>query len=411
MNKTINIFGGGTVNYVRSHLAIAAPSYGSTARTLGILCKEYMPDMDVAMHLTRMADHNSFMETSNDVLLRAIQVRDEPTSKVIFFTTAVADFEGQINGISSGKFAQRMQSRAGRAIMDLTPSSKIIGTFRKGDTGRKDLFLVGFKATTGASPKEQYIAGLNMLKESSANLVFANDAITLNNMIICPEESVYAETMNRHDALAELIYMTKMRSHLTFTRSTVIDSTPINWKSLLVPDSLRTVVDWCIEQGAYRKFRGVTAGHFAVKIDNKNFLTSRRKQDFNDLENVGLVLVTTDSPDSVIAYGSKPSVGGQSQRIVFADHPDEDCVVHFHCPLLPGSNVPTVSQKEFECGSHECGRNTSQGLKKFGNLKAVYLDNHGPNIVFNRSTDPVEVIRFIDDNFDLTAKSGGYEVA
>ena len=128
------------------------------------------------------------------------------------------------------------------------------------------------------------------------------------------------------------------------------------------------------------------------------------------MKKVGLVKVKTDGPDSVIAYGSKPSVGGQSQRIVFTDHPGTDCIVHFHCEKKASSSVPTVSQREYECGSHECGRNTSRGLARFGNLQAVYLDQHGPNIVFGRDTDPKEVIDFIEANFDLETKTGGYQV-
>jgi hypothetical protein len=138
-------------------------------------------------------------------------------------------------------------------------------------------------------------------------------------------------------------------------------------------------------------------------------LTSIRKTNFNDIEKNGLVKIETDGPDRVIAYGAKPSVGGQSQRIVFAEHPDCDCILHFHCPLRPDSRdkVPTVSQREYECGSHQCGQNTSNGLAKFGNLYAVYLDNHGPNIVFNKDIDPMEVISFIEENFDLEDKTGG----
>ena len=67
-----------------------------------------------------------------------------------------------------------------------------------------------------------------------------------------------------------------------------------------------------------------------------------------------------------------------------------------------------MSQREYECGSHECGQNTSRGLRRFGNLSAVYLQEHGPNVVFHRSTDPQEVIKFIEDNFDLGGKTGGY---
>jgi hypothetical protein len=43
-------------------------------------------------------------------------------------------------------------------------------------------------------------------------------------------------------------------------------------------------------------------------------------------------------------------------------------------------------------------------------MLAVYLDQHGPNIVFNRSINPKEVIDFIEENFDLTAKTGGYAI-
>lgn len=55
----------------------------------------------------------------------------------------------------------------------------------------------------------------------------------------------------------------------------------------------------------------------------------------------------------------------------------------------------------------ECGKNTSQGLQKFGDIYAVYLDNHGPNIVFNHNVDYLSVLDFIETNFDLAAKTGG----
>jgi hypothetical protein len=35
---------------------------------------------------------------------------------------------------------------------------------------------------------------------------------------------------------------------------------------------------------------------------------------------------------------------------------------------------------------------------------------HGPNIVFNRNIDPQEVIDFINRNFDLYDKTGGYNI-
>ena len=116
-----------------------------------------------------------------------------------------------------------------------------------------------------------------------------------------------------------------------------------------------------------------------------------------------MVLCHAEGDDEVIAYGAKPSVGGQSQRIVFKEHPGTDCIVHFHCPPKYPAELSVRSQKAHECGSHECGRNTSRGLREeVPGIKCVYLDNHGPNIVFNHKTPPWEVIKFIDEHFDLS---------
>jgi hypothetical protein len=277
---------------------------------------------------------------------------------------------------------------------------------------RKDVFLVGFFWSFGVDQDEQYLLGLNLCKKASCNLVFVSDERSGFNMIVTPEEARYPKpeggTYSYYAALEELVEIAKLRSHLTFTRSTVIDGQPIPWDSELIPSSLRTVVNYCISRGAYKPFNGVTAGHFACKLNDTTFLTSIRKTNFNELPKIGLVKVVTDGPDTVLAYGARCSVGGQSQRIIFGDHQDVDCVVHAHVPIKSDSLVPTVSQRAYECGSHECGKNSSNGLRQFGNLKAVYLDEHGPNIAFPQGIDPQEVIDFIETNFDLDQKTGGF---
>jgi len=272
---------------------------------------------------------------------------------------------------------------------------------------RKDIFVVAMHVTNNLTPQKQYISALHFLKENSFNLVFAFDEQTNHCMVVSPEEAHYHDG-DIQQAIAGCVEMTLFRSHLTFTRSTVIAGEPVDWNSEVVPSALREVVNYCINRKAYKPFRGSTVGHFACKVNDTTFLTSRRKTNFNDLDKIGLVKIVTDGPDSVLAYGSKPSVGGQSQRIIFHDHKDYDCVVHFHCPIKEGSLVPQVSQREVECGSHQCGRNTSNNLKQFGHLSAVYLQQHGPNIVFHRSINPQEVIDFIEANFNLDEKTGGY---
>ncbi len=281
----------------------------------------------------------------------------------------------------------------------------MIGAVRR---ERKDIFLVGFKTTTGATPAEQFAAGLRLLKQSSCNLVLANDLHTRLNMVVTPEQASYHVTEDRREALAGLVEMALLRSQLAFTRSTVVPGEPVPWSSELVPDALRRVVDGCVARGAYKPFLGATVGHFAVALADGRFLTSRRKTDYNHLRDVGLVLVEARGESDVVAHGSRPSVGGQSQRIVFAEHPGLDCIVHFHCPLRQGSPVPVRSQRPFECGSHECGKNTSDGLRPFGDAWAVMLDRHGPNVVFSRRADPAQVLRFIEENFDLAGTTAGF---
>ncbi|HVX23882.1 MAG TPA: class II aldolase/adducin family protein [Candidatus Saccharimonadales bacterium] len=411
--RQIHVVGGGTIEPVREHLALAARAYGGTARRIGELCGTYWSGMDVNVHLTKMADPSSDIETGADLRDLAEDIITDFRTKVVFWSPAVADFRGEVAGADSGLHADRLKSDSPKQ-MDLIPNDKIVPMFRKdsvaGMKPRKDIFAVGFKTTTNAAPEEQYSAGLKLLKGSSLNLVLANDTVTRNNMVVTPEEAPYHETTDREMALRGLLEMAYLRSQLTFTESTVVAGEPVDWNSSEVYDSLRTVVNYCIEHDAYKPFMGVTAGHFAAKVGPTEFLTSRRKTNFNNLISTGLVKVVTDGPDKVVAFGAKPSVGGQSQRIVFEQHPEKDCIVHFHCPTKPDSKVPVVSQREFECGSHECGENTSQGLRTAddGEIEVVYLDKHGPNIVFNHSIDPQKVIAFIEKNFDLSAKTGGY---
>lgn len=249
------------------------------------------------------------------------------------------------------------------------------------------------------------------MKKSSANIVLANDVVTYNNIIITPEEGVYGKEMSRDEVLDELVDIAFHRTQLSFTRSTVVDGKAVAWIDERVPSTLREVIDWCVENNAYKEFNGATTGHFAAKLGGNQFLTSIRKTNFNDISKYGMVLVKTDGDDEVISYGFKPSVGGQSQRIIFERYNDTNCIVHFHCPLKEDhiDSIPVVSQREYECGSHQCGENTANGLGKFGNLFCVMLDNHGPNIVFNDSIDPKEVIDFIEANFALNKSTSGFE--
>lgn len=429
--KHYYIIGGGTMVDIAPHLSLCAPAFGKIAKQIAHylqLNKQFSGLNNIHLVYTQMADANqSFLEnnshvaalfkeaniskirTNNDLESFIDVLVSREDTKCIILTSAVVDFavdsiwENPDNiWISQGPSSKRLSSSVEYGIT-LCPTQKIIKLIRR---NRKDIFLVGFKTTVNETRQVQYEKGLKLLKEASCNLVVTNDLKTKNNFIITPEEAIYAETTDR-DRLAEILSkMIYYRSQLTFTKSTVVNGFPIPWNSNLIPSSLSTIVNHLITRKAYKPFLGKTVGHFACKLNSTTFLTSIRKTNFNDIDKNGLVLVTTDSPDSVIAFGAKPSVGGQSQRIIFQQHPDLDCIVHAHVPRKANSLVPIVSQFEYECGSHECGQNTSNGLKQFdNNIWAVMLDKHGPNIVFPKNIEPQLVIDFIEANFDLEGKT------
>ncbi len=369
------------------------------------------------------------MRTNSDIARRVEELKADNNTKVIFFNVAMCDWEPASvfqsvdtqDEIYLEEFHpkyQRLETRNGNVFLSLKPADKVISKIRD---GRKDIFLVGFKATCGASKQEMYEKGLRLCKEGHVNLVYVNDTQTKWNMIVTPEEAAYHEGDNAQECLKALVDMAWYRSQLTFTQSTVIDGKPVAWDDPRVPANLREVVNYAIEHNAYKPFNGATVGHFAVRLSDTEFLTSIRKSDFNRLAEIGLVYVKTDGPDTVLAYGAKPSVGGQSQRKVFKDHPGMDCIVHFHCPLrsnINAENIPVRSQREVECGSHQCGQNTSDGLGTFlvwdgptsYKIKAVMLDQHGPNIVFSKDVPAKAIINFINTCFDLSEKTGGYNI-
>lgn len=416
MTKLIHVLGGGTYFDVRPHLSLAARARGTTAKSIERLI-DYWPSplfsdkgLSARLTLTSMGDPTSPLVTNADVEKHVDALLEDPWTKVIFMNVAMCDFEGTVldemsEPTISGKDQPRLSSNEDHVLM-LYTAEKVLKKIRR---DRKDIFLVGFKTTAGASPQAQFDAGLRLLKQNSCNLVLANDYHTKLNMVVTPEEAPYHVTDSREDALKGLVEMVGMRCDLHYTRSTVEEGELVSWTSDMVPAALRTVVDHCVQRGAYKPFLGKTAGHFAVRVGNNEFLTSRRKTNFND--SLDLCRVQLDGDDKVIATGHKPSVGGQSQRIIFRKYPHLDSIVHFHCPLRPEfkHKVSTRKQRPYECGSHECGQNTADGLQSIDgdtNLMTVYLEGHGPNIVFDSTSVSAErVIEHIEAVYDLDRSS------
>jgi hypothetical protein len=174
---TIHIFGGGTVQHVRNHMALCAPAYGRTAR---LLFDRLGPSI-AQLHLTRMADYQSSLETNEDVATRLQEVLEDAATRAVVFNVALCDYAGQIGDIASGKYAQRLSSREGEQALKLTPTPKLLQRVK---ARRPDVFLVGFKTTADASKADQHRLALRQISETGADLVFANDTVTRHNELV-----------------------------------------------------------------------------------------------------------------------------------------------------------------------------------------------------------------------------------
>jgi hypothetical protein len=103
------------MTHVRNHLSLCAPAYGGTVRQLAPmlqeqLCQQGLSDRyDIEEVFTRMADSRSMLETNDDVAAWLDQVIADKSVRVVVFNVALADFNGIIGDVPSGKHAERLK--------------------------------------------------------------------------------------------------------------------------------------------------------------------------------------------------------------------------------------------------------------------------------------------------------------
>ncbi|AXQ69077.1 hypothetical protein HOU02_gp053 [Caulobacter phage CcrBL9] len=257
MDGKIHILGGGTFAPVRNHLSLAAQAFGGAAKKLHIQFSGEMewhmrrnkvtyeayydhPMEDrhyglytrqrVKLHLTKMADPYSKLVYNSDIKALLDKLLADPETKMIVMSAALCDYEGSILDTSRGEGIQlsttsgphetRLKTDAGQQLMRLTPADKLIGAIRK---TRPDVFVVGFKTTTGASSEEQRATGFKSLRDADTQLVLANDTVTRNNMVIGVND--YAkptyESGDRDGALRVL-------AEVAFNRCRIFQAPPVD---------------------------------------------------------------------------------------------------------------------------------------------------------------------------------------
>lgn len=208
--RRIVVFGGGTVMYVRNHMALCAPAYGATARKMAALFEGN--GFQVDLRLTKMADSSSHMETNMDVADELHRVLADPNLAGIVFNVALCDFEGHIGHVPSGKYAERLQTRevsdAGLKLT-LKPTPKLLGMVK---TLRPDVKSIGFKTTADEPADTQITKANRMASEHGITWMLANDTVTRNNIVLRSggrtmprtlQDALYNGTV-RNEALAVL---------------------------------------------------------------------------------------------------------------------------------------------------------------------------------------------------------------
>lgn len=200
--RIIHILGGGTINHIRSHFAIAAMAYGGTAKILHALFKKQ--GLESQLHLTKMATGGaSKIETNDNVKALVDVLLKDTNSKVIIFNVAIADFKAQMGDIPSGKYAKRLRSREvnGQNIA-LEMADKVIPDIK---LTRPDILLVGFKTTTFESEETQIERAKQLLNSSKADFVIANDTGSRINILLSSDGSILAKNKDRMKILEMLV--------------------------------------------------------------------------------------------------------------------------------------------------------------------------------------------------------------
>lgn len=441
MSERFYVITGGTIVHVAPHFALSAPAYGTIGRQIAARLVETVADRhaDRTVHLlrTRMAigdqgpsedEHHLYkaagierLETNADMDKLIDHLTALPDTRCIVMAAAVCDWEPNGIGYESrvgpsefGKDQQRLSTHKGECpILYLEPTTKLIGRIRK---KRKDIFLVGFKATTGKSEQDCYAAGLALLKRVSANLVVANDLHEKHNVVITPEEFPYW-SKTRTGMVNQLCRMIERRTKLDFVRTIVKEEARANLIALdekgSIPPNFVPVMRHLIAGGAFKPFLDKTSGHFGCKVTGEDYsrVSSVRKSNHNKVLEDGAAKIYGYDEGTIKAGGARPSVGEHTQARIYSEYPGIDSIVHFHCPLkdeFSTHDFPRASQWEFECGSVQCGDNTATHMQELKRgIWVVQLDGHGPNIGFSRDVPAEEVIDLIDHYFDISDKTGG----
>lgn len=204
--KRLIIFSGGTVNYIRPHLAICAPAYGKVGRQITARMQSFrLDDLIIVNERTKMAGGDKI--ATNAELDQAVKHwLGDPSVCGIVMAAAVCDFD--VNSITSwdvttdkiGRHHDRLSSDSNLSVQ-LTPAEKIIDQIKQ---KRPDILLVTFKTAHGVQQGELKRSMCDNMERSNSDIVFGNDIASYTNYIV--DDANFNAYDNREIAVLDLCH-------------------------------------------------------------------------------------------------------------------------------------------------------------------------------------------------------------
>lgn len=182
MDKIV-IIGGGTFNHISKHLSLAAPAFGETARGLAQKISKIGLNMECVLTLTKMADYNSKIVTNGDLENYVANLISDPSVKIIVMNAAVCDFSCE-----NPTDEKRLSSSKNYDVVLKGIQGKILTNIKE---NRRDIVVVGFKTTSGASEMVQLEKSAHSIESNGVDIVLANDLETRNNFILTKELKIF----------------------------------------------------------------------------------------------------------------------------------------------------------------------------------------------------------------------------
>jgi hypothetical protein len=228
-----------------------------------------------------------------------------------------------------GKFPSHNYKPGDVIPINFTIAPRVIDQVKKHNP---NTHLFGFKLLKDVSEKELLDAAYDIVLESRASAVFANDATNLNRkLVITKEHSVQEIVGNKKLAkfISEMIEDEYYKTRLNSSQKNIGERTPIDLAQLRCKKYAGIFASKF--EKTYGK-RGLRFGTIATRVNNKDdsvsFVTTVRGKE--DLKDWTYVKSVNHEKMEIVVEGPKATLNAPLLHYLFDLNPECKTIVHFH---------------------------------------------------------------------------------